>query len=92
MIREADWIWRDGTVIPWRDANVHLLSLAVQFGSSVFEGVRCYSTPSGPAIFRWQDHLRRLFDSCRIYRMLPEWTLLRMFWSAPSTTHAHRLW
>jgi branched-chain amino acid aminotransferase len=74
MIREAEWIWRDGTVIPWRDANVHLLSLAVQFGSSVFEGVRCYSTPRGPAIFRWQDHLRRLFDSCRIYRMLPEWT------------------
>jgi branched-chain amino acid aminotransferase len=74
MIREADWIWRDGAVIPWRDANVHLLSLAVQFGSSVFEGVRCYATPRGPAIFRWQEHLRRLFDSCRIYRMVPEWT------------------
>jgi len=74
MIRESAWIWRDGSVIPWRDANVHLLSLAVQFGSSVFEGVRCYATPRGPAIFRWQDHLRRLFDSCRIYHMLPEWT------------------
>ena len=74
MIREANWIWRDGAVIPWRDANLHLLSLAVQFGSSVFEGVRCYATPRGPAIFRWQEHLRRLFDSCRIYRMVPEWT------------------
>jgi branched-chain amino acid aminotransferase len=74
MITEAPWIWRDGEVIAWRDANVHILSLAVQFGSSVFEGVRCYATPGGPAIFRWNDHLRRLFDSCRIYRMSPRWT------------------
>jgi branched-chain amino acid aminotransferase len=74
MIREAKWIWRDGAVIPWHDASVHLLSLAVQFGSSVFEGVRCYETPRGPAIFRWPEHLRRLYDSCRIYRMEPTWT------------------
>ncbi|MGH7449157.1 MAG: branched-chain amino acid transaminase, partial [Longimicrobiales bacterium] len=52
----------------------HLLSLAVQFGTSVFEGVRCYATPRGPAIFRWPEHLRRLYDSCRIYRMVPDWT------------------
>ena len=74
MIREAKWIWRDGAVIPWHDASVHLLSLAVQFGASVFEGVRCYETPRGPAIFRWPEHLRRLYDSCRIYRMEPAWT------------------
>jgi branched-chain amino acid aminotransferase len=74
MIEEARWIWRDGEFIEWRSAQVHLLSLAVQFGSSVFEGVRCYATPRGPAIFRWHDHLRRLFDSCRIYRMQPRWT------------------
>jgi branched-chain amino acid aminotransferase len=74
MITEAQWIWRDGELVPWRDANVHLLSLAVQFGSSVFEGVRCYATPGGPSIFRWPDHLRRLYDSARIYRMVPQWT------------------
>jgi branched-chain amino acid aminotransferase len=74
MITEADWIWRDGEIVPWRDANVHILSLAVQFGSSVFEGVRCYATPDGPAIFRWPEHVRRLYDSCRIYRMQPAWT------------------
>jgi len=68
-LTEAEWIWKDGNVIPWRDATVHLLSTAVQFGSSVFEGIRCYSTPEGPAIFRLDDHLRRLEDSCRIYRM-----------------------
>lgn len=74
MIAEAKYIWRDGEVVAWHDANVHLLSTAVQFGSSVFEGVRCYSTPDGPAIFRWPEHLRRLYDSCRIYRMQPRWS------------------
>ncbi len=74
-IVEADWIWKDGEFIRWREANVHLLSLAVQFGSSVFEGIRCYNTPSGPAVFRLHDHMRRLIDSCRIYRMDMKWSL-----------------
>jgi len=71
-IVEADWIWKDGEFIPWADAKVHVLSLAVQFGSSVFEGIRCYETGEGPAVFRLDDHIRRLFDSCRIYRMVPD--------------------
>jgi branched-chain amino acid aminotransferase len=74
MITATDYIWREGEFVRWQDANVHLLSHAVQFGSSVFEGVRCYATPDGPAIFRWPEHLRRLYDSCRIYRMQPRWT------------------
>jgi branched-chain amino acid aminotransferase len=68
-LAKADWIWKDGEFIPFDDARVHIMSLAVQFGSSVFEGIRCYATPQGPAIFRLGDHLRRLRDSCRIYRM-----------------------
>jgi len=68
-ITEAEWIWRDGELIPWPEARVHVMSLAVQFGSSVFEGIRCYRTPDGPAIFRLDRHLRRLTDSCRIYRI-----------------------
>jgi branched-chain amino acid aminotransferase len=68
-IKEASVIWRDGELVPWRDATVHVLSLAVQFGSSIFEGIRCYPTARGPAIFRLNEHLRRLFDSCRIYRI-----------------------
>jgi len=75
QITEADWIWKDGEMIPWWDAKVHLLSTAVQFGSSVFEGIRCYETPDGPAIFRLPEHLRRLFDSATIYRMRPDHTL-----------------
>ncbi len=68
----TETIWKDGTLIPWADATVHLLSTAVQFGASVFEGIRCYDTPRGPAIFRLPEHIRRLFDSATIYRMRPE--------------------
>jgi branched-chain amino acid aminotransferase len=68
-IQEAEFIWRDGEFVPWHDARVHVLSLAVQFGSSIFEGIRCYPTARGPAIFRLREHIRRLFDSCRIYRI-----------------------
>ena len=75
QMQEAEWIWQDGDFIPWHDAKLHVLSLAVQFGSSVFEGIRCYSTPDGPAIFRLRDHLERLVDSCRIFRMAPAQTI-----------------
>jgi branched-chain amino acid aminotransferase len=70
----VDWIWRDGEFVPWDDAKLHLLSTAVQFGTSVFEGIRAYDTKNGPAIFRLDDHIRRLYDSARIFRMVPEWT------------------
>ena len=59
---ESQKIWRDGTLIPWHEANVHILSTAVQFGNSLFEGVRCYSTPSGPAIVHLHGHMRRLIE------------------------------
>jgi branched-chain amino acid aminotransferase len=68
-ITETQWIWRDGHFIPWADATVHVLSHSMQFGSSAFEGIRCYSTPKGPAIFRLREHLARLLHSCKIYRM-----------------------
>jgi len=68
-LTETNWIWRDGEFIRWADAQIHVLSHSVQFGSSVFEGVRCYSTSRGPAIFRLQDHLQRMLDSAKIYRM-----------------------
>lgn len=74
-LTEAEWIWKEGELVAWEDATVHVLSLAVQFGASVFEGVRCYETPRGPAIFRLDAHLRRLMDSCAIYRMEPEWSV-----------------
>ncbi|MES2176219.1 MAG: branched-chain amino acid transaminase [Gemmatimonadota bacterium] len=65
----TEWIWHDGEFIPWKDATVHVLAHSMQFGSSAFEGIRCYGTPQGPAIFRLEDHLQRLINSCKIYRM-----------------------
>jgi branched-chain amino acid aminotransferase len=62
-------IWRDGRLVAWDDATIHVMSHVVHYGSSVFEGVRCYETPSGGAIFRVREHMRRLVDSARIYRM-----------------------
>lgn len=63
------WIWRDGELVQWDDARVHVMTHALHYGSSVFEGIRCYVTPEGPAVLRLHDHLRRLLDSARIYRM-----------------------
>jgi branched-chain amino acid aminotransferase len=71
----TDWIWHDGKFIRWADATTHVLAHSMQYGSAVFEGVRCYNTPDGPAIFRLEDHLRRLLNSCRIYRMDPAFSL-----------------
>jgi len=74
-ITETGWIWRDGEFVRWQDATVHVLAHSLQFGSSVFEGIRCYSTPRGPAIFRLEDHLQRMIDSCKIYRMEMKYSL-----------------
>ncbi len=65
----TDVIWRDGEFVPWQDATIHVMSHVVHYGSCVFEGMRCYETPSGGAIFRLREHMRRLVDSARIYRM-----------------------
>jgi branched-chain amino acid aminotransferase len=67
-------IWRDGSLVNWDEANIHVISHVVHYGSGVFEGIRSYETPSGGAVFRLQDHMRRLMDSCRIYRMPMRWT------------------
>ena len=68
-IPATQFIWFNGKLVPWEKATVHVLSHALHYGSSVFEGVRAYETPRGPAIFRLRDHTRRLFDSAKIYRI-----------------------
>jgi branched-chain amino acid aminotransferase len=62
-------IWHNGRLIPWDDAKIHIMSHVVNYGSSVFEGVRCYKHPDGAGIFRAPEHAQRLLDSARIYRM-----------------------
>lgn len=72
----ADFIWFNGDIIDWRDATVHLMTHAIHYGSSVFEGIRAYDTPDrGTCVFRLQEHNRRLFDSAKIYRMTIPYSL-----------------
>jgi branched-chain amino acid aminotransferase len=70
-----EWIWQNGGIKRWAEATTHVMSHALHYGSSVFEGIRCYDTPDGPAIFRLSDHNRRLFASARIYDMQIPYTL-----------------
>jgi len=62
-------IWMNGKMIPWKDANIHIASHVVHYGTSCFEGLRAYANSKGTAIFRLQEHTRRLYDSCKMYRM-----------------------
>ena len=66
---QSDKIWFNGKFVNWDDAKIHVLSHVVHYGSSVFEGLRCYHTAQGPACFRLRDHVNRLYDSTKIYRM-----------------------
>lgn len=66
---ETGKIWFNGEFVNWKDANIHVLSHVVHYGTSVFEGIRCYNTKNGSAVFRLQEHVQRLFNSGKIYRM-----------------------
>ncbi|HWO55988.1 MAG TPA: branched-chain amino acid transaminase [bacterium] len=68
-LEKVDKIWMNGEFVDWDDARIHILSHVVHYGSSVFEGLRCYKNARGSAIFRLQDHTKRLFNSAKIYRM-----------------------
>ncbi len=67
-VKKVEKIWMNGTLVNWDDAKIHVLSHVVHYGTSWFEGIRCYDTAKGPAIFRLDKHIRRLFDSLKIYR------------------------
>ncbi|UCF87509.1 MAG: branched-chain amino acid transaminase [Nitrospiraceae bacterium] len=71
MIKKSKKIWMDGKFINWADANVHILTHTLHYGLGIFEGIRCYKTRKGPAIFRLQEHVDRLFNSCRIMQIQP---------------------
>ena len=67
-------IWINGKLVEWADANIHIASHVIHYGSGVFEGARCYQTPKGSSCFRLDAHMRRLMDSAKIYRMVPSYT------------------
>ncbi len=70
-MQPTEWIWRNGELVRWADATVHVMSHALHYGSSVFEGVRVYATPDGPRFFRLREHVDRLYDSAKIHAMEP---------------------
>jgi branched-chain amino acid aminotransferase len=73
-IQKTEKIWHNGKLIPWDEAQLHVMSHVVNYGSSVFEGVRCYALPNGPAIFRAPEHMQRLLNSAKIYRIDVDYT------------------
>ena len=68
-LKPSQFIWQDGKLIPWEKAMVHVLTHALHYGSSVFEGIRSYKTPTGPIAFRLTNHIQRMFNSAKIYRL-----------------------
>lgn len=84
-------IWRDGALVGWDDATIHVMSHVVHYGSSVFEGVRCYETPSGGAVFRLREHMRRLLDSARIYRIPMQYSVDELVQATVDTVAANDL-
>ena len=68
-LQTTEHIWHNGRLIGWADAQIHVMSHVVHYGSSVFEGIRCYQQPGGAGVFRLEEHMARLVDSAKIYRM-----------------------
>jgi branched-chain amino acid aminotransferase len=84
-------IWMNGALVPWDEAKIHVGSHVIHYGSAVFEGVRCYATPEGSAIFRLDAHTERLYDSARIYRMDVPYTPEEMNQAIFDTITANRM-
>jgi branched-chain amino acid aminotransferase len=74
MVAESRKIWMDGKFVDWADASVHVLTHTLHYGTGAFEGIRCYRTKKGPAVFRLKEHVDRLFDSCHILKFDPPYT------------------
>lgn len=87
----SEKIWRNGELIDWGDARIHVLSHVVHYGSSCFEGIRCYKTSAGSRLFRLDAHLQRLLDSARIYRMEPGYSRQELMEAVVETVRANGL-
>ena len=74
-IQPTSKIWHNGNLIPWEKAQIHVMSHVIHYGSSVFEGIRCYGQPQGAAVFRLPEHMQRLIDSAKMYRMMLPYSL-----------------
>ena len=91
-LQKTDKIWHKGKLIRWEDATVHVMAHVIHYGSSVFEGVRCYAPPSGPAIFRAQEHVQRLLDSAKVYRMDVGFSAEELITAMTDLVRANGIW
>lgn len=91
-IEATEKIWHNGRLIPWEDAHIHIMSHVVNYGSSVFEGIRCYKSGGGPAIFRLREHMQRLLDSSKIYRLEFDYNLEQLCDAACQLVAANGVW
>ncbi len=85
------YIWFDGEMVPWADANVHVLSHALHYGTGVFEGIRAYETPDGTEVFRLTEHMARLRHSAKAYNMNLEWSVEELVDAAKETLRVNGL-
>lgn len=91
-IKKSEKIWHNGKLIRWDDAKIHVMSHVVNYGSSVFEGIRCYAPPAGPAIFRATEHAQRLLNSAKIYRIETDFTREDLVAGMIELVKANGLW
>jgi branched-chain amino acid aminotransferase len=90
-VKKTEKIWFNGKFIPWDDATIHIASHVVSYATSVFEGIRCYQTTAGPAIFRLREHMQRLLNSAHVYRMDPEFTVDDLCQAATELVHLNHM-
>jgi branched-chain amino acid aminotransferase len=88
---KSEKIWMNGKLVPWDEANIHIGSHVIHYGSAVFEGIRCYATPEGPAVFRLDAHTERLYNSAKIYRMDVPYTTQQLDQAVVETIAVNKL-
>jgi branched-chain amino acid aminotransferase len=86
---EQGQIWLNGRLVAWKDATVHVATHALHYGTGIFEGIRAYATRDGSAVYRLPEHMRRLYDSCRVYRMEPRWSVEELTTAVLDTVRAN---
>ncbi len=84
-------VWMNGKLVPWNEANIHIASHVIHYGSCLFEGFRAYETPKGTVIFRLDAHIRRLYNSCKMYRMEIPYTMKEFMQAVIETIKANHL-
>ncbi len=87
----GEYVWHNGEYIAWNDANIHVMSHVIHYGTSVFEGIRAYDTHKGAAVFRLREHIRRLLDSAKIYRMQPDYTVDQLIEASLETIRKNKM-